>query len=160
MIYVVRLCWGVPALLLLALLWVLSSPAGSQFILNQASKYSGGLLQAGTVTSGHLLGRLEIDQLSVRTPAAEVDLDQVVLDWSPLSLLPSPRTTRSLPEISMPIRSGGEPACQRTLPVWMSTGCICGRSPSSEWPSTLFSASIARIRLVKPSPESEMPMPP
>lgn len=41
MIYLVRLFWGVPALLLLALLWVLSSTAGSQLVLDQASKHSG-----------------------------------------------------------------------------------------------------------------------
>lgn len=87
MIHVVRLFWGVPALLLLALLWLLSSSAGSQFILHQAAQRSDGLLDAGQVTGGHLLGRLEMDRLSVRTPAAEVDLTQVVLDWSPLSLL-------------------------------------------------------------------------
>lgn len=73
MIYLVRLFWGVPALLLLALLWVLSSTAGSQLVLDQASKHSGGLLDAGEVTGGHLLGRLTVDRLAIRTPAAEVD---------------------------------------------------------------------------------------
>lgn len=70
MIYLVRLFWGVPALLLLALLWVLSSTAGSQLVLDQASKHSGGLLDAGEVTGGHLLGRLTVDRLAIRTPAA------------------------------------------------------------------------------------------
>ncbi|WP_029888752.1 translocation/assembly module TamB domain-containing protein [Polycyclovorans algicola] len=87
MIYLVRLFWGVPALLLLALLWVLSSTAGSQLVLDQASKHSGGLLDAGEVTGGHLLGRLTVDRLAIRTPAAEVDLSDVLLNWSPLSLL-------------------------------------------------------------------------
>lgn len=85
--HLVRLFWGIPALLLLGVLWVLSSTAGTQMVLDQASQRSNGLLNVGTVTDGHLLGRLQIDRLEVRTPAAEIDLTEVMLDWSPLALL-------------------------------------------------------------------------
>ncbi len=85
--HLVRLFWGIPALLLFGLLWVLSSTAGTQMVLNQAAQRSDGLLSVGTVTEGHLLGRMQIDRLEIRTPAVEVDLTDVLLDWSPLALL-------------------------------------------------------------------------
>lgn len=83
----VRLFWGLPALLLVCVLWLLTSQAGSQWVLDQATSRSNGLLEMGTVTDGHLLGDLRVDWLKVNTPGAEVEIDRLRLDWSPLALL-------------------------------------------------------------------------
>jgi translocation and assembly module TamB len=79
--------WAGSALLLLATLWLLSSTAGSQLLLRMVAEQSEGLLDIGTVRSGHLLRRLELDRLQVNTPDAEISIDNLVLDWSPLALL-------------------------------------------------------------------------
>lgn len=79
--------WAGSALLLLAALWLLSSTAGTQLLLRTVAEQSDGLLDVGTVRSGHLLRRLELDRLQVNTPGAEVTLENLVLDWSPLALL-------------------------------------------------------------------------
>jgi translocation and assembly module TamB len=79
--------WAGSALLLLATLWLLSSTAGSQLLLRLAADQSGGMLEVGTVRSGHLLGRLELDRLQLHTPGAEIEIDTLVLEWAPLALL-------------------------------------------------------------------------
>lgn len=79
--------WAGSALLLLAALGLLSSTAGSQLVLRTVAQHSDGLLEVGTVRRGHLLRRLELDRLHLTTPGADITLEDLVLDWSPLALL-------------------------------------------------------------------------
>lgn len=83
-----RFFLALPALLVVGVLWLLSSQAGSQFVLDRVSGLTDGMVEIGKVQpDGHLLGTLTLDQVAVRTPTVEVDIRQLQLRWSPLALL-------------------------------------------------------------------------
>ena len=83
-----RFLLALPAVLVVSLLWLLSSQAGSQFVLNRVSAASNGVIQIGTLQrEAHLLGDLRVDRIDITTPGALVALENVELRWSPLALL-------------------------------------------------------------------------
>ncbi|ULQ47124.1 translocation/assembly module TamB domain-containing protein [Flagellatimonas centrodinii] len=83
-----RFFLALPALLVVGVLWLLSSQAGSQFVLDRVSGLTDGMVEIGKVQpKGHLLGTLLLDQVAVRTPTVEVDIRQLRIRWSPLALL-------------------------------------------------------------------------
>ncbi len=83
-----RFLLALPALLLVGLLWLLSSQAGSQFVLDRVSAASDGMIDIGQVQAqSHLLGNLRIDRIAVNTPGAQITIEDLALRWSPLALL-------------------------------------------------------------------------
>lgn len=79
---------GLLVLLIAALAWMVSTPAGSRLALRQATALSGGRL-AATPVAGTLLGPLTLQALRYHDPAAGLDLriGQARLDWVARALL-------------------------------------------------------------------------
>ena len=88
-----RLALGLGAFLLVvvlalaaALAWLVATPSGLQFALSQARPW----LPEGTrieSAEGRLIGPLRVEGVAVRTPAADLNVARIDLDWAPDALL-------------------------------------------------------------------------
>lgn len=66
--------------------WVLASPSGARWAIDWLPRAGIADLHVESV-DGRLLGPLRLEGLKLATPGADVAVDHVLLDWSPLSLI-------------------------------------------------------------------------
>jgi translocation and assembly module TamB len=98
-------------LLLLALLvaaagYLLGTEAGTASTLNWLQSISGGLVKVEH-SQGHLLGRLELADLTIDWGSGEIQIKQLVFDWSPRTLLRQEFTINEL--VASQLRYVGKP---------------------------------------------------
>jgi len=99
------------------LLALAASEGGSRLLAEQARRWSGGALEWGDM-QGRLLGPLRLQNLSIRSPGLQLEVQALSLDWSPGALLAGRLDVASLEATGIRARleeSGTEPA---EAPAW------------------------------------------